>query len=210
MFLLRAPTADDIHHYLQRVRREELTYPAIGCTEEPHAPCGYLRDHSSVRLGQGNATFQAACRAVREWRVYPESMVTLYWPSARWELGTNLIVGLRLGMLWSLNPCRVVHTIGDTRAHRGQHVQRCGFTVGTLPGHVAAGEERFLVTWNRHTDEVAFQIDCVSRAQQSVAWIGWPYLRMQQARFRRLALQAMQQATGAPRRQRLASESHVA
>ena len=210
MFLMRAPTADDIHHYLQQLRQEQLTYDTPGCVEEQQVPRGFLRDHARTVLGRGKATFQAACWALRQWRVYPNSMVTLYWPSARWECGTNLLVGFRWGPIWSLNPCRIIYVVGDTRRRQGEDVQRCGFAVGTLPGHVAAGEERFLVTWNRQTDEVAFQIDCVSRPHHAAAWLGWPYLRYQQARFRRLSLGEMCEATGQPRRQAAASESHVA
>jgi phosphatidylserine/phosphatidylglycerophosphate/cardiolipin synthase-like enzyme len=51
-----------------------------------------------------------------------------------------------------VNLCRVVYVIDEPDGP----IARFGFAYGTLPGHAVAGEELFLATWDRATDEVRF------------------------------------------------------
>ena len=53
------------------------------------------------------------------------------------------------------------------------------------------GEERFLVTWDRTTDRVMYEILAVSRPNYRLARLGRPYVRLLQARFRRDSCAAM-------------------
>jgi uncharacterized protein (UPF0548 family) len=55
----------------------------------------------------------------------------------RADVNAVVLVGVRLGPIWVLAPCRVVWAI--------QQPQRCGFAYGTLDGHPERGEEAFLV-----------------------------------------------------------------
>ena len=70
-------------------------------------------------------------------------------------------------------------------------IDRFGFAYGTLPGHIESGRELFLVEWNRADDSVWYSIDVFSRPAFWLIWLGYPYARWQQARFRRLSAAAL-------------------
>ena len=64
--------------------------------------------------------------------------------------------------------------------------------VGTV-----VGEELFMVDWNQATDDVYFRIVVFARPGSMLAWLGKPYMLLQQQKFRRLAGHAIKQATEA-------------
>jgi uncharacterized protein (UPF0548 family) len=118
--------------------------------------------------------------------------------------------------LWMLFPARVVYAVDDAGLANGvcKHpdgaddsnrvspigrltppARLCyGFAYGTLPDHPERGEERFLVEWNRADDSVWYELLAVSRPGHWLARLGYPYARYEQARFRRLSGQAMQES----------------
>ena len=104
-----------------------------------------------------------------------------------------MVVLATMPSLWSLNACRIVYTIdedvGDAR--------RFGFAYGTLPAHVARGEERFLAEWNRADDSVWYSILALSRPKHPLAWLGYPVSRLMQRRFARASKRAMLLAVSA-------------
>ncbi len=203
MFLWRAPSDDEINAYLQQLAREPLSYQEVGLTRKAQKPRGYDLAIHRVRLGFGKAAFQAAQEALRAWRMFPTSLAMLYWPSTPIEPGREVMVGFTLGPLWSLNPCRILYAIDEREGQSTGDHHRFGFAYATLPGHVEAGEERFLVTWDEATDEVCYEIFCYSRGQHILAKIGYPFVLYQQWRFRRLSGRAMQEAV----RQSLSSDA---
>lgn len=194
MFLLHKPTADDIHHIWIRQNDEPFSYDGVGLTEFERCPAGYMLDRHRQRLGDGKDIFQAACEAIRSWRVMPPQMVDLYWRSVPIETGNHVVVGFQFGPLYSLNPCRIVYSIEDTVGSGVESVQRFGFAYGTLPEHVEKGEERFLVTWNPSTGIVEYEVMSFSATNHLLAKIGYPFVRFQQARFRKLSGLAMRDA----------------
>jgi uncharacterized protein (UPF0548 family) len=92
--------------------------------------------------------------------------------------------------LWTLNACRIVYTIDEDRPLR-----RYGFAYGTLPEHLARGEERFQVEWNRADDSVWYDIVAFSQPNQVLAQLGYPAMRSAQKRFARDSKRAMLRAT---------------
>ena len=74
----------------------------------------------------------------------------------------------RLG-LWWLNACRIVYVVDEEGP-----VTRFGFAYGTLPGHAGAGEERFLVEWDRASGEVWYDILAFSRPHVFLSPAGLP------------------------------------
>jgi len=52
------------------------------------------------------------------------------------------------------------------------------------------------VEWDDETDKVVFSIAAMSRPNHLLAWIGYPMMRREQRRFRRLAGEAMREASG--------------
>ena len=85
----------------------------------------------------------------------------------------------------SLHPCRVVYVLDDPGAGR------FGFGLGTLPGHVMQGEERFLVRLDPTSGEVHYEVTAFSRPASSLGRLGRPVLRAFQRRFQRETVEAM-------------------
>lgn len=188
MFLLRKPTADDIHHYIRDQRSEPFSYEDVGLSKDDEHPRGFDVARHSVELGAGKQVFDSACEAIRNWEMFPREMASLYWPSVEPVVGSEVVVGFRVGPLWSLNPCRVIYTVDSG----SDSVAKFGFAYGTLPGHVERGEERFQIVWDRTTDIVSYEIFVFSAGQHVLAKIGYPFVLLQQSRFRKLSGRAMQ------------------
>jgi uncharacterized protein (UPF0548 family) len=84
---------------------------------------------------------------------------------------------------------RIVYVIEEPR--------RFGFAYGTLPGHMAIGEERFLIEWNAD-DDVYYDVLAFSRARHPLMKLGYPLVRRLQKRFGRESAAAMRRATEIP------------
>ncbi len=188
MLTLRRPNPRAVQELLEGLRDAPLSYDCVGCIDGP-TPRGFVRDEAECVLGFGPDTWQAACAAMREWRMFPEAMVSVIRTSDEIEPGTLVAVMAKAFGVHAVCPARVLH-----RIERGGEAPAFGFTYGTLPGHVAHGEERFLVEWNPATDAVRFRIVAVSRLAHPLLRIARPWMRLQQARFRRLARQSMRAA----------------
>jgi uncharacterized protein (UPF0548 family) len=160
-----------------RLRAAEPTYREVGATADV-LPSGYRWQRRSVRVGSGNAVFEAAAAAVLGWQVQLRAGLRVSASSAMAQAGT--VVTLGLGPLPLTAPCRVVYVVADPR--------RRGFAYGTLPGHPESGEESFVV--ERHDDDtVSFTITAFSRPATLLAratgpvgvavqdWVTGRYLR---------------------------------
>lgn len=185
MILLRKPTAKTIQNFLARQSGLAFTYQSVGATATG-PPTGYMVDHTRIKLGQGEAVFAAAKAAMKQWR-----QMDLGWVHA-WSPGQSIVKGALVGVagrfvgLWWLNACQIVYVTQEKGA-----VERFGVAYGSLPGHIALGEERFLVEWTRADDNVWFDILAFSRPRQLLARLGYPLLRRLQKRFGRESAAAM-------------------
>jgi uncharacterized protein (UPF0548 family) len=70
-------------------------------------------------------------------------------------------------------------------------VRSFGFAYGTLPGHLESGEERFLIEWDWADNCVWYDILAFSRHRHILAWLGYPWVRYLQKRFRQESAAAM-------------------
>ena len=193
MFHLRRPTPQQIRALLD-------SQADLGVTYEPElarqawaglAPQGLALREYRVLLGRGAEAFARASEAICEWRMFPRGM-TIPWPErVPIAVGHDVAILCRTWGLWSILPARIVTVHEETGAKSRDNVERFGFTYGTLPGHLECGEERFVVAWNRDTDEVYYELAAFSRAQWWLAKFGRPFVRYQQKRFCRESLQAM-------------------
>lgn len=202
MFLLRKPTADDIHHYLLAQRSVRFSYSEVGDSRGEDCPRGFQWDAHRVELGFGDVAFERACDAIRQWEMMPQSMTSVYWPVEP-QVGTEVIVGFNLGPLRTLNPCRVVYLIDD----EVDGLRRFGFGYGTLPGHAECGEERFMVTHDLDTGIVSYDLCSFSRPRHWLVRLFRPLARYLQARFRRRSGKQMRQIVGSFSRKELADVS---
>ena len=155
-------------------------------------PAGYVRDHHRVRLGEGPRDFDRACAAFRGWAMFDLGWIGAWPPNAPIVEGAVVAVVAHGFGVWAAFTCRVIRVWED----RGP-VESLGFTYGTLPGHLLAGEERFEVGWDRRDGSVWFDILADSRPAGLPGHAAYPLIRRVQRRFAPASLRAMVRATGA-------------
>jgi uncharacterized protein (UPF0548 family) len=167
----------------------EFTYPSVGATKAGGpAPVGYTLDQTRVELGRGSGAFDRARAALARWDQFRLSWLQAFPDDTPIRSGETVVVLARALGLWWTNAARIVYTIDEPRALRA----RFGFAYGTLPGHVESGEERFLIEWDRNTDQVWFEILAFSRPRHLLTRIGRRQARAMQKRFGQQSAAAMQ------------------
>lgn len=191
MFSLKKPSYEELRQFLRNHREAPFTYDEIEATRGD-APAGYSCGHQRVCLGHGREVFLQAKANLRDWKMFPAEFVDLIWPTPI-EAGRVVATLFWAPGFWTLNPCRIVYTIDDTE-YGEEHIERFGFAYGTVGSHLAAGEERFTVEHNHSDDSVWYEVHCFSKAEHWLSKLAYPYLRVQQHRFRRLSAAAMQRA----------------
>jgi len=132
----RRPSPGRLGAVLVRLRAAAVTYAEVGATRA-ELPAGYDHLRRRVRLGDGPVAFAAAVTAVRTWELHRRAGLAVAASSASVEPDVVVALGLRVGLVWVLAPCRVVWVVDQP--------DRWGFAYGTLPGHPERGEEAFVV-----------------------------------------------------------------
>ena len=191
MFLLRAPSVDEVEKFLTRQQQSAFSYAAIGASATT-VPRGYNVDRNRILLGRGENMWRPAMEAIRSWQMFNLPWLHLYWPSAPIQVGTNLALLVQHFGFYSLNAARIVCVVDEDGP-----VARYGFAYGTLAEHAESGEESFTVEWNRSEDEVWYDILAFSRPQKMLARVGYPLSRMLQKRFAEGSKAAMLKAASA-------------
>jgi uncharacterized protein (UPF0548 family) len=207
MMSLRKPTDEVVREFLAMQRALDFTYSAVGATASA-PPAGYVVDRVRVKLGAGAEAFSAARRALERWEQFRLGWIEAAPPLAAIRAGELAAVVARIYSVWWLNAARIVYVVDeDTALNQGRqegqfpplaplfegggNVARFGFAYGTLPGHAESGEERFLVEWDRGTNEVWYSILAFSRPRHWLARLGGPLVRRMQRRFGRESAAAM-------------------
>lgn len=165
-----------------------FSYADVGGSVGGTFPAGFDHDRERVLIGNGEAAFAAACHALRTWRQFPASWTAIFPADAPLVKGANVLMLCRVLGLWWANGCRIVDTIDDSGPSR-----RFGFAYGTLPSHVECGEERFLVEMDA-AGRVWYELSAFSRPRHWLLKVGYPLVRLYQAKFRRDSASAMRQA----------------
>ena len=193
MLLLRKPSATGISRFLAEQAKLELTYKAIGATGgDP--PTGYVLDHTRFNLGSGEATFELAKDALRNWKQF-----RLGWLEAAPD-DTPIVKGAVVAIVaqafgfWWLNACRIIATFDEVGK-----TSRFGFAYGTLPSHIGTGEERFLIEWDQTDDSVWYDVLAFSKPNHLLARSAYPLVRRAQKRFGRESSEAMLKAVSKSR-----------
>ena len=185
MFYLRYPEPTRISLALDACADQPFTYDAVGATRE-RPPPGYRIDRYGTSLGHGRETFSRARAAVCDFAMYPRRWIRIH----RWQhdIRPGVVFGAIVQHLgfYSVQPCRIVYTIDEER--------QFGFALGTLPGHAATGEERFLVSWDPDDDQVTYQVLAFSRPHAPLARLGAVIARRLQKQFSRDSMQSMREA----------------
>jgi uncharacterized protein (UPF0548 family) len=182
MFTLTAPNERTRTAFRLTQSRLAYSYAAVDCTRTEECPKGYVEDRTTVSLGHGPDVFHAACDALKSWAQFPAGWTRVDPTNAPFAEGTVVTMTARTFGLYTLNSCRIVYTINEPKCF--------GYAYGTLPGHVARGEERFQIVMT-NDGEVRYEILAYSRPCHWLARIGYPLARLAQARFRRDSCAAM-------------------
>lgn len=194
MLLLRQPTPEQIHAFLEAQRDAPFSYAAVGAsqslTSKSGAPAGFVVDHNRIRLGSGRAVFERAVGGVQSWQMFNLGWVRLFFADTPIATGREVAVLARHLGFYSLNTCRIVYTLDESRDEES-HIRRYGFAYGTLAAHAERGEERFSIEWHRADDAVWYDILAFSRPHHWLAAVGYPLTRQFQKRFARDSKRAM-------------------
>ena len=217
MFFLSPPTDAEIARILSKVSERPYNYEHVGATEERLrvAPRGYRLSSYGTTLGIGEAVFETACAFLADFGNYPSSFTRVVSRTISIEEGTVFgTLAMHFGFA-SLHPCRIIRII------RAESPRRFGFALGTLPGHIGAGEERFLLTLDdsghgrgEEADKglgegrdyrpdhargglVRYDVQAISRPDGLIGRLGTPFFRIFQKRFERETLATMREHCGA-------------
>jgi uncharacterized protein (UPF0548 family) len=191
---LRSPTAAMVREFLAAQAKLGFTYTTVGATASL-PPTGYVVDHTRIKLGEGEEVFTKAKDALGRWEQFRLGWVEAWPPETPIQTGEVVAVVARRVGLWWLSACRIVYVVDEPGS-----VSRYGFAYGTLPDHAGAGEERFLVEWDRASGEVWYDVLAFSRPQWLLTRLGYRYMRRLQKRFGRESAAAMLRAVGNPER----------
>ena len=189
MYLFKKPSDGRFSKFIESQSRLEFTYPSVGTTRTGDNPSGFVVDHNRICLGAGEATFDAARRALCEWQHYRFDWIELLRPDGNPQPEQTVGVLARALGLWVLNACRVVYVIEEE-----EPLRRFAFAYGTLPEHAESGEERFQVEWHQEDNSVWYDILAFSRPKQLFARLAYPYVRRKQKQFARESILAMKAA----------------
>ncbi len=185
---LHRPAVPAIREFIDRQSRLASTYAADG-TSAGEPPNGYRANRARTRLGRGAAAFDAGRASLRGWEQFPGGWVDVCFPDVPIEPGRVVAVLARGLGVWWLNACRIVSVVDE------EGPGACfGFAYVTLPGHVASGEERFLIEWDRSDDSVWYDLSSFSRPNGFLGRMGGPYAARIQARFAAESAEAMRRA----------------
>ena len=186
MYLFKKPSDERINKFIESQSRLEFTYPLVGATRNGDHPSGFVVDQNHIHLGAGQATFDVARIALREWQHHRFNWIELHRPDVNPEPEQTAGVLARALGLWVLNACRVVYVIEEE-----EPLRRFAFAYGTLPEHAESGEEQFHVEWHPEDDSVWYDILAFSRPNQLFARLAHPYVRRKQKQFARESTLAM-------------------
>lgn len=181
MFFLKTPTDREIRSLLSRMAPLPCNYEPVGATRDgpSRAPPGYTLRVYGTPLGRGDAVFEAAREQLSRFGNYPPSFTRVVVDGDALEPGLLFATLATHFGFASLHPCRVL----DVFSHSDE---RCfGFSLGTMPGHVGAGEERFTIRQDPGDDVVRYEVVAFSKPDGWLARLGSPVLRHFQRRFAR-------------------------
>lgn len=190
MLLWRKPSAEVLRPFLATQAKLPFTYSAVGATAVM-PPAGYVVDHTRIQLGEGEPVFHAARAALQRWEQFRLGWVEAWSPDTPIQCGEVVAVMGRAMGLWWLNACRIVYVVDEAGP-----LSKFGFAYGTLPGHVASGEERFLLEWDRNANSVWYDILAFSRPNHFLTRFGYRLVRHTQKRFGLDSAASMLRAAG--------------
>jgi len=184
MITFRLPSEASIISYLKTQAAFNCTYDAHFQTKNDVIIPKYDNDFIKIKIGKGAADFVKAKRAIQNWQMFPRTWTRILPVGAPIKEGTVIAMNAHFAGVWWRNACKIRYVIDEP--------DRYGFAYGTLPGHVESGEELFLISRD-HIGNTYYEIKAFSKPRHWMAKVGYPLVRLLQARFRRDSAQQMQE-----------------
>ena len=194
MFFRATPSDERVRRILSGLSDVAYNYAPVGATEGKltSAPAGFTLSSYGTQLGTGEDVFEAASTVLADFGNYPSSFTRVVRASEAQAIEPGLVFGTlatHFGFA-SMHPCRIVRVIRE-EAPRG-----FGFVLVTLPGHIGAGEESFMLTLGAENHIVRYEVQAISRPDGWMGRLGGPVFRLFQKRFERETQAAMRNACG--------------
>lgn len=180
LFRLGEPGPAEMRAYADLHGKAELTYADIGSTRTD-LPLGWDHDEVKGEIGRGADAALRAEAGLRRWAMFDLDWIRPVSHETPLVEGEIVAYTARIFGLWVINVCRIVYVIEEDDGV----VRRVGFAYGTLPTHGLAGEEQFLLEWDRRTDVVTFGLRKFSRFDDPLVRLGGWFTRRFQRRFNR-------------------------
>ncbi|HRI61209.1 MAG TPA: DUF1990 domain-containing protein, partial [Saprospiraceae bacterium] len=180
--MLSKPAETRMRAFIESEKDRSFTYRQVGQTRTNDRVPGFNNDFNFIELGRGEAVWQAAKAAVRQWKMFPGGWACIFPDDTPIREGEIVAMSAQVLGLWWLNSCRIVYVIDNE--------QQFGFAYGTLPGHAECGEELFMVE-KTADGTVRYVLKAFSKPRFWLARLGYPIARMYQRKFVRDSKQFM-------------------
>lgn len=180
-FSLFFPTNEALDALIEKQRTSALTYPP-NADQRPD----FINDNNRILLGEGDAVFEAARKAMQSWAMFIGGWARIYTQNPQYTEGDIVILCARVFGLWWFNASRIL-TVFDTP-------DSAGFTYGTLSNHVESGEERFCVVRDAE-GKVWYELVAFSKPRHFLVRLTFPLVRIFQKKFVRESLQNVKNET---------------
>ena len=185
MIRLRRPDDQAMERFRRAYADAPPAYEPVGSTRAERPPEGFHANRGAAAIGHGADDFARAVAALRAWAMYDLPWTHLHPPAAPVREGEVTVVRARHFGLWSLNATRIVYV--------DESETELAFALGTLPGHVERGEERFAVSLEAD-GTVRFSLRAYARPHHLLSRLAAPLTRRTLAAFAREAPRAVRHA----------------
>jgi uncharacterized protein (UPF0548 family) len=187
VFSISRPSDAIVERFVHDSTDLPFSYAPVGLAQS--MADGFDVDDAVAAIGHGEDLFERAKLALIAWKQFDLGWTELLPRGAPVDVGTTVAVRIRHLGFWSLNGSRVVYGVGHPKDG-----PVFGYAYGTLTNHAECGEELFDVSLEPASGEVRYRIRAASKPRAPLARLGYPIVRVLQARFRRDSVLAMHRA----------------
>lgn len=173
MVTIAKPSIKSLDSYLEKSKKLTFSYKEVEATKGDF-PKGYDHDFNEIEIGKGEAIWQAAKIAIRNWEMFLGDWAEIYPKNTPIEKGQVVSMYVRIFGTWWKNSCRIVYTFDEPN--------RFGFAYGTLTNHFEQGEEIFFVEKDE-TGRVVYKIQAFSKPRLWLVKLAYPFARFFQKKF---------------------------
>jgi len=190
---LSFPTSKTISTFLQKQAKAKFTYHELeGSKRSEVAGCD--NDYSHRIIGAGEADWEVAKEALRNWEQFPAPWTKILRERTPLKKGETVAVLFRILGIWWINSARIVYDFDEPN--------RFGFAYGTLLGHLESGEECFWL--ERDVDgTVSYHIRAFSNPYYWFVKLAYPMARYYQRQFVLQSMAHMESVCAAAKKQRV-------